>query len=122
MKDKKYVLIAGCRYFNDYKIAKKYIDYYISNIREKYKITIISGGALGADSLGELYARENRFKIKRFLPDWEKYGRSAGPRRKKLMVETADYVICFWDGKSPGTRSTVNYTKSAGKPLRIKYI
>lgn len=122
MKDKKYVLIAGCRYFNDYKIAKKYIDYYISNIREKYKITIISGGALGADSLGERYARENRFKIKRFLPDWEKYGRSAGPRRNKLMVETADYVICFWDGKSPSTRSTVNYTKSAGKPLRIKYI
>lgn len=122
MKDKKYVLIAGCRYFNDYKIAKKYIDYYISNIREKYKITIISGGALGADSLGERYARENRFKIKRFLPDWEKYGRSAGPRRNKLMVETADYVICFWDGKSPGTRSTVNYTKAAGKPLRIKYI
>ena len=122
MKDKKYVLIAGCRYFNDYKIAKKYIDYYISNIREKYKITIISGGALGADSLGERYARENRFKIKRFLPDWEKYGRSAGPRRNKLMVETADYVICFWDGKSTGTRSTVNYTKSAGKPLRIKYI
>lgn len=122
MKDKKYVLIAGCRDFNDYKIAKKYIDYYISNIREKYKITIISGGALGADSLGERYARENRVKIKRFLPDWEKYGRSAGPRRNKLMVETADYVICFWDGKSPGTRSTVNYTKSAGKPLRIKYI
>ncbi len=122
MKDKKYVLIAGCRDFNDYKIAKKCIDYYISNIREKYKITIISGGALGADSLGERYARENRFKIKRFLPDWEKYGRSAGPRRNKLMVETADYVICFWDGKSPGTRSTVNYTKSAGKPLRIKYI
>lgn len=122
MKDKKYVLIAGCRDFNDYKIAKKYIDYYISNIREKYKITIISGGALGADSLGERYARENRFKIKRFLPDWEKYGRSAGPRRNKLMVETADYVICFWDGKSPGTCSTVNYTKSAGKPLRIKYI
>lgn len=122
MKDKKYVLIAGCRDFNDYKIAKKCIDYYISNIREKYKITIISGGALGADSLGERYARENRFKIKRFLPDWEKYGRSAGPRRNKLMVGAADYVICFWDGKSPGTRSTVNYTKSAGKPLRIKYI
>lgn len=122
MKDKKYVLIAGCRDYNDYKTAKAYIDFCISNIRKKYDIIIISGGARGADALGEQYADENKFKVKRFLPDWERYGKSAGPRRNKLMVEAADYIICFWDGNSPGTGSTIKYAQSADKPLRIKFI
>ncbi len=122
MKDEKYVLIAGCRDFNDYRRAKQYIDFCISNIRSKYEITIISGGARGADALGEQYADENEFKVKRYLPDWEKYGRAAGQRRNKIMVDATDYIICFWDGESRGTGSTVKYAEKSGKPLRIKYI
>ena len=122
MKDEKYVLIEGCRDFNDYRRAKQYIDFCISNIRSQYEITRISGGARGADALGEQYADENEFKVKRYLPDWEKYGRAAGPRRNKIMVDAADYIICFWDGESRGTGSTVKYAEKSCKPLRIKYI
>lgn len=120
--EKKYILIAGSRDFNDYKTAESYIDMCISNIRKKYEITVISGGARGADSIGEQYANKNGFAIKRYLPDWERYGKAAGPRRNKAMVEKADYIICFWNGESRGTDSTVKYAKLFGKPLRIKYI
>lgn len=122
MREVKRVLIAGCRTFNNYAVAKQYINYCISNIRKDYSLTIISGGADGADKLGERYAEENGFEIEYYLPDWKKYGRSAGPRRNKEMVERADYIICFWDGKSRGTASTVKYTQNCGKPLRIKDI
>lgn len=118
----KYVLIAGCRSFEDYSVAKKYIDMCLKNIRKEYKIIIISGGAKGADKLGERYAHENRMKCIYYYPDWERYGKSAGPRRNSEMVKKADYVICFWDGKSRGTRSTIDFTKQMKKPLRIKYI
>ena len=118
----KYVLIAGSREFEDYGTAKKYIDFCLYNIRKQYKIIIISGGAKGADKLGERYAHENRMKCIYYYPDWEKYGKGAGVRRNSEMVEKADYVICFWNGESRGTRSTVNFAKSMKKPLRIKYI
>lgn len=122
MKKIKRVLIAGCRNFNNYTVAKKYIDRCISNIRENFSVIILSGGADGADKLGERYAKENGFGIEYYLPDWKKYGRAAGPHRNKEMVEKADYIICFWDGKSRGTASTVRYTQNYGKPLRIKDI
>lgn len=118
----KRIVIAGCRDFNDYKEAKEYIDFCISNIRKANKIIIISGGASGADALGERYAKENGFKIERYPAEWEKYGRSAGPKRNEIMAKICDYVICFWDGKSRGTKSMIEYAKKYGKPIRIKQI
>ncbi len=118
----KRVVIAGCRDYSNYKEAKEYIDYCISNIRKENTIIIVSGGANGADALGELYAKENGFEIERYPADWGKYGRSAGPKRNKQMAENGDYVICFWDGKSRGTKSMIEYAKKYGKPIRIKQI
>lgn len=122
MRENKYVLIAGCRDYNNYAEAKRYINRCIAEIRKRYKITVIFGGARGTDNLGELYAIENGFDVKKYLPDWERYGKSAGPLRNKIMVDKADFIICFWNGKSRGTASTVKYAIKTGKPLRIKYI
>ena len=118
----KRVVVAGSRDFSDYKLAKQYIDHCISNIQKENEIVIVSGGARGADSLGEQYAEENGFNIERYLPDWDKYGRSAGVRRNKTMVEVSDYVICFWDGLSRGTKSTIDYARQLKKPLKVKMI
>lgn len=122
MRENKYVLIAGCRDYNNYAEAKRYINRCIAEIRKRYKITVISGGARGTDNLGELYAIENGFDVKKYLPDWERYDKSAEPLRNKIMVDKADFIICFWNGKSRGTASTVKYAIKTGKPLRIKYI
>ena len=114
------VVIAGCRHYNDYEEAKTFIDKCLQNIRKDNTIIIVSGGCRGADRLGEIYAEENGFQIIRFLPDWEKYGKSAGPKRNKQMAEESDYVICFWDGKSKGTKTMIDYAKMHNRPLRIK--
>lgn len=47
MRENKYVLIAGCRDYNNYAEAKRYINRCIAEIRKRYKITVISGGARG---------------------------------------------------------------------------
>lgn len=116
------VVVAGSRSFTDYEKAKRYIDFCISNIRKENEIIIVSGGARGADLLGEQYANENGFKIERYLPDWETYGKSAGVRRNKTMVDVSDYVICFWDGKSRGTKSTIDFALKHKKPIKISMI
>ncbi len=118
----KRVVIAGCRDYNNYYEAKVYIDFCLSNIRKKNNIVIVSGCARGADAIGERYAKENGFKVEKYPADWARYGRSAGPRRNKQMAEISDYVICFWDLKSKGTRSMIEYAKQFNKPVKIKRI
>ncbi|MEE0264018.1 MAG: DUF2493 domain-containing protein [Acutalibacteraceae bacterium] len=118
----KRIVIAGCRDYNNYTEAKKYIDECISDIKKDNTIIILSGGSNGADKIGERYAKENDFQIELFLADWKRFGKSAGPKRNKLMAEATDYVICFWDGKSRGTKSMIEYAQMYDKPLKIKYI
>ncbi len=113
------VVIAGCRDYTDYDNAKKYIDYYLINIREENNIIIISGGAKGTDAMGERYAKENGLKVEKYPADWGKYGKSAGPKRNEQMARVCDFVICFWDGKSKGTKSMIESAKKYGKPIRI---
>ena len=115
----KRVVIAGCRDYKNYDEAKPYIDFCLSNIRKENNIVIISGGASGADAIGERYAEENGFKIEKYPADWKTYGKSAGPKRNKQMAEVCDYVICFWNEKSKGTKSMIGYANRYGKPIKI---
>ncbi len=118
----KRIAVAGCRHYENYCEAKEYIDFCISKIRKKYTLIFVSGGCRGADSLGERYAAENGFETEIYPADWGKYGRAAGPKRNKKIAEISDYIICFWDGESRGTKSLLSFAEKAGKPVKIKYI
>ena len=118
----KRVVVAGCRNFNDYKTAREYIDFCISKIKKEYELIFISGGCRGADALGERYAFEKGYKIERYPADWEKYGRRAGPIRNKEMAQKSDYIICFWDRESKGTKAMIEFAKEFKKPIKIKHI
>ena len=115
----KRIVVAGCRYYNNYEEAKRHIDSYINDIKKEHTIIFVSGGCQGADMLGERYAKENGFEIERHPAEWGKYGRSAGPIRNRKMAEVSDYVICFWDGKSRGTKSMIEYAQSHGKNVKV---
>ena len=119
---KKRIVIAGCRDYNNYDEAKPYIDYCLSNVRQENNIVIVSGCASGADAIGERYAEENGFAVEKYPADWKTYGRSAGPRRNKQMAEVSDLVICFWDEKSKGTKSMIEYAIKYNKTVKIKKI
>lgn len=118
----KRIVVAGCRNYNNYNEAKEYIDFCISEIKEKYTLIFVSGGCRGADSIGERYAKENGYEIERYPAEWDKYGKAAGPKRNEQMARAAGYIICFWDGKSKGTASMINYAKRYNKPIKIKKI
>lgn len=101
------IIIAGSRDFNDYVLLKTECDKFIAVTPDDRQIVIISGGAKGADSLGEQYAREHGLQIRRFPADWNRFGKSAGPRRNVEMAQNADALIAFWDGQSRGTKHMV---------------
>lgn len=67
---------------------------------------IVSGGARGVDTSAKEYALTHNIKLTEFLPEYDKYGRSAPLRRNITIIEYADLVLAFWDGSSRGTRVT----------------
>jgi len=80
---------------------------------------IVSGGARGADKLGEQWALNNDISIIKFLPDWGLYGKSAGYRRNVEMANYADILVALWDGKSRGTNHMVNIMKDKNEPVIV---
>ena len=118
----KRIVIAGCRNYENYDEAKKYIETCIKEIKKTYTLVFVSGGCRGADMLGERFAKENGFEIERWYANWQKYGKSAGPKRNLQMAAACDYVICFWDGKSRGTASMISCAKKLKRPIKIKRI
>ncbi|UVK39668.1 DUF2493 domain-containing protein [Mesorhizobium sp. AR10] len=79
---------------------------------------VISGGAEGADSLAEAWARQHEVETQIFLPD-HAHHRRPYHHRNRLIAEACDELIAFWDGQSTGTRHTINYARSIGKPVKI---
>lgn len=77
--------------------------------------TIISGGAKGIDSLAQEYAELHNIPTIIFEPEYRKYGKIAPIIRDKQIVQAADIVIAIWDGKSKGTRFTLEYANKIGK-------
>lgn len=84
--------------------------------------TIVSGGAVGADTYAREFARKKGLKLIEFFPDYEKYGRGAPLERNKLIIEECDCLLAFWDGKSRGTKFTLDYAKERNKPIKVVLI
>ena len=113
------IVVCGCRDFSDYQLLSKEIDSYLKNISSNYFITIVSGGANGADKLGERYARERGLKVEVHAALWEQFGKSAGVIRNQEMADISDAVIAFWDGESRGTKNMIECAKQANIPCKV---
>ena len=81
---------------------------------------LISGGAGGVDALAEQYAKEHGLPIRVFRPDYKTYYYKRAPlERNQLIVDTADFIVAVWDGKSSGTKDTIIRAQKAGKQVRV---
>ena len=113
------VIIAGTRDFSNYELLKEKCDNILSTKRQDSNIVILSGTAKGADRLGERYARERGFLLRRFPADWDKDGNKAGPIRNAKMADNADALIAFWNGTSRGTAHMIMTAKEKGLATRV---
>ena len=114
------VIVCGGRDFNDKIKCFDALDDIFAGIDG---IEIVSGHAKGADLFGEHYAHTHGIPVTVFKPDWERYGRGAGPIRNKAMLDYAmeekPMVIAFWDGKSRGTKNMIEISTKAGADVRV---
>ena len=108
--------IVGSRKFEDYDVMKKFI---IDNIDINSITDIISGGARGADRLGERFAGEFNKNLIIFKADWSKYGKRAGFIRNVDIINECDFCVAFWDGESNGTKHDIELCIEKQKPYII---
>ena len=113
------VIIAGTRSFNDYELLRDSCNNLLSEKQRTHTVVVISGTARGADQMGERYAREWGFQLRRFPADWEQYGKSAGHIRNAKMADNADALIAFWDGESRGTKNMIDNARRKGLAVRV---
>ena len=85
---------------------------------------IVSGGAKGADQLGERLAAEFGLPVRKFLPDWDKHGKGAGFLRNGDMAVYASEVpgsalLALWDGESRGTKQMIEVATNYGLAVHV---
>ena len=91
------------------------IDKYIpDNVEE-----IVSGGANGVDLCAREYAIKHGVKLVEFLPEYEKYKKNAPLKRNLQIIDYADKVIAFWDGKSRGTKFVIDNCRIKNKDIEV---
>ena len=107
------LIVAGGRTFNNYELLKTKLDHLLKN-KEIECVEIVSGGANGADKLGECYANEKGCMVRIFNANWDAYGKSAGYIRNAEMADYADACVVFWDGKSKGSKHMIDLANKKG--------
>lgn len=109
------VAVVGSREFHNYAQLKGVLDEFVA--QEDW---LISGGALGADSMAQRYAKERGLSILVIYPDW-RIGKGAGFLRNKKIVENSDLVIAFYRKghfQEGGTKNTASWANKLGVELR----
>lgn len=125
------VIIAGDREFDNYDMLEKAI------LQSGFEITeVVSGGARGADQLGEMWAKAHKIPVKVFEADWnnikakgavvktnqwhKKYNANAGFDRNQQMADYAEALIALQpDGVTPGTQDMVRRAKKNNIPVYV---
>lgn len=134
------VIISGSRDFSDFDLLEKEcrkifrqlsIEGVLTGERKKDapNMEIISGGASGADKLGEKFAKKYNIKTRAFPAEWNKHRGFAGFIRNGIMAnyllerdKSNRFLIAFWDGESKGTKHIINTARSTGiKTFVIMY-
>lgn len=106
-------IVCGGRDFDDWPLLKRKLD---AIFARQSVVEIVSGGAPGADTLGERYAAERGWPVRRFPADWSQ-GRRAGPLRNAEMVAYATHLIALPGGR--GTADCVRQAREAGLVVRV---
>lgn len=84
------------------------------------RVTLVHGGASGADEIAARLARDMGFHVEVHNAEWKRYGNGAGPIRNLHMVSLgADICLAFIKNKSSGASHCSNAARKAGIPTVI---
>lgn len=114
------VIVAGSRDFVDQARLDAHLDALLERMSAP---VIVSGGARGADTMGERYAMsrgwQRQVPFLRFPARWERFGNRAGMVRNQEMSRASTHLVAFWDGRSRGTAAMIDMARADGLAVRV---
>lgn len=133
------VIIAGSRSIKNKDVVYEAIDtclYTMLNDNATFTVDeIVSGGAVGVDTIAREYASDKKIVYKEFRAKWDDlsepgafvvysahgpYDKLAGIRRNRVMAryaasgENGGMLIAIWNGVSKGTKNMIEEAKKEG--------
>lgn len=111
------VLVCGGRDYADKDEVWKALDVMLRGARHD-TLTIIQGGATGADKLARDWCADRCVPYDNYPADWGKHGKAAGPIRNQRMIDEGrpNLVLAFPGGR--GTADMVRRARVAGIRVR----
>ena len=117
------ILVTGSRFWNDTDAIEQSFD--ALEIPEGASVVLVHGGARGLDTLADAAALLRGWYAESypvFDEDWIQYGKAAGPRRNRMMVDS-DVDLCLgfplnltaWSG----TLGCMTMADMAGVPVFV---
>lgn len=107
------ILIAGSRKYPNLDLVRKFVDTLPDDT------ILLNGRAIGVDNVARNQALFKGLIVQDFEPEYLKFGYRAPIYRNHVMVDIAEWVICFWDGESHGTQDVIDYSLNQSKPLTV---
>lgn len=113
------ILITGSRHWSDERAIESALLGATYNVPGD-RITVVHGGASGADRLAGKLADEWGMNVEVHPAEWGKHGKAAGPIRNQKMVDLgADVCLAFPLADSRGTKHCMMVASRAGIPVRV---
>lgn len=113
------ILVTGSRDWYDKSVIRNALLSVLT--KEGEQVTVVHGGARGADYLAQECAYALGYIAERHDADWNTYGKRAGYIRNKEMVDAgADICLAFIKNESRGATMCAQLAEDAGIPV-IRY-
>lgn len=124
------ILVSGGRDHSNYQQVRDELERVVNEFELYYddeykmvdgsKLTLIHGGAKGADTHADDWAVCNWLVPEVYKADWNVHGKAAGPIRNQQMLDTGiDLVLAFPTKNSRGTWHMIKIAKAAGVEVRV---
>ena len=121
--------ISGSRSIVDAGWVSNHLDAILPSLADRSGngIVLMAGGAVGCDTLVQGYAQAKKLDLVLFKPyhmvdPKTPYNPKFFFARNKQIIDNSDFVIIMWDGKSSGTRWTMEYAERTKKDKMVRYL
>lgn len=109
------VLIAACPYFDNYPELVEQMDFLLS--QTKSPVTVHTCFGRGSDRLGERYARDRGYEVKRFYPNYEMFDGGAEFMQTDASLRESDAVAVFYRRLTPRLDNLLDYAQCLNKKV-----
>lgn len=112
----KKIAVVGSREFKNW----EQLEYHVTGFIDSDDDELVSGGALGADSMAQRFCKEHGFDLAIKYPKYRLHGKPATFIRNERIVQASDLVVAFYKKdrfQIGGTANTAEWARKLGKPL-----